>query len=272
VAHTASTNTRLIERASSAHGRRAARASGDTQPGELHGRRAGDLDPCLLVAEHQTSGRGRLGRTWYSSAGASLTFSVSLLLKPPDWPALSLAVGVALADALDPQRTALAPRLRLKWPNDILLAEASSADPAGARKLAGVLVETVPVAERRMAVVGVGINVQPLSAADTTWGKANLQEIEPGITAPAALARVARPLVEALLRYEREGFAPFRAGFTRRDLLAGQAVSTSAATWPEGVAEGVDESGALLLRVGSVQHRISSGDVSLRLSGSGIES
>jgi len=67
------------------------------------------------------------------------------------------------------------------------------------------------------------------------------------------------------LRFDRAGFAPFAAGFARRDLLIGQSVSTTSAQWPEGVAEGVDAAGALLLRVGGVQQRIRSGEVSLRL-------
>jgi BirA family biotin operon repressor/biotin-[acetyl-CoA-carboxylase] ligase len=54
------------------------------------GRRAGDTQPCLLVAEHQTRGRGRHGRLWQGSAGASLTFSLALALDPPDWSGLSL--------------------------------------------------------------------------------------------------------------------------------------------------------------------------------------
>ena len=76
--------------------------------------RAGQLDPVLLVAQSQTAGRGRLGRGWVSSPGDSLTFSLGLPLAPADWSGLSLAVGVAVAEALGPG-------IGLKWPNDLWL-------------------------------------------------------------------------------------------------------------------------------------------------------
>jgi BirA family biotin operon repressor/biotin-[acetyl-CoA-carboxylase] ligase len=90
------------------------------------------------VAEHQTRGRGRLGRGWGRSAGASLTFSLSLPLAPRDWSGLSLAVGVALADALEPPLDGAVPRIGLKWPNDLWL----DRRPGSGRKLGGVLIET----------------------------------------------------------------------------------------------------------------------------------
>ena len=68
----------------------------------MHGRRSMDTQPCLLVAEQQLRGRGRVGRSWQSRAGASLTFSLALPLSPVDWSGRSLAVGVALAGALEP--------------------------------------------------------------------------------------------------------------------------------------------------------------------------
>ncbi|MGZ7242464.1 biotin--[acetyl-CoA-carboxylase] ligase, partial [Streptococcus pyogenes] len=62
--------------------------------------RAGHVDPVLLVAEQQSAGRGRMGRSWASRAGDSLTFSLGLPLQPADWSGLSLAVGVAVAESL----------------------------------------------------------------------------------------------------------------------------------------------------------------------------
>jgi BirA family biotin operon repressor/biotin-[acetyl-CoA-carboxylase] ligase len=262
-----STNTALLERARSSSGQRDAPV---TRPGALdtlaveqrtpHGRRSGDTSPCLLVAEQQTRGRGRMGRGWVSQAGASLTFSLSLPLAPVQWSGLSLAVGLSLADALD---AADPPRIGLKWPNDLWLLDS----PGQGRKLAGVLIETVTVGERRMCVVGVGLNVLPQPSDGMTHGYACLQELDPGITAPLALLRVAEPLVRALLRFETEGFAPCVAGYTRRDLLQGQPVSTTAPEALQGVADGVDEQGALRLRSGGV-HRIVSGEVSVRLGSS----
>ena len=82
----------------------------------------------VVTTEHQTAGRGRLGRSWHSAAGDSLTFSLALPYAPADWSGLSLAVGVALADALDPEGHAIG----LKWPNDLWLRDGSLQGTPGA--------------------------------------------------------------------------------------------------------------------------------------------
>lgn len=273
VARCASTNTRLIERARRSGGLDDVMLS---RPGELeppisgpvplgsatpHGRRAGDTQPCLLVAEEQTRGRGRIGRSWQSTASASLTFSLALPFEPLDWSGLSLAIGVALADALDPGASVSGPHVALKWPNDLMWVDGSGA----LRKLGGILVETVPVGQRRMAVIGVGLNIAPQPVSEPSSGFACLQEAAPGIDAPTALARIARPMIEAALAFEREGFALFKPRFERRDCLVGRAVTTTSTEQPGGVADGIDASGALRLRVGQQLHTIASGEVSVRL-------
>lgn len=112
--------------------------------------RSGEREGLVVVADHQTAGRGRLDRTWETPAGAALTFSVLLL---PDrapvarWPWLPLLTGVAVAEAV--RRTAGVEAV-LKWPNDVLVGE---------RKLAGILVERVESPHGAGAVVGVGLNV-----------------------------------------------------------------------------------------------------------------
>jgi len=300
VARCESTNSTLIERARQAGGDPEAPV---TLPGELgpaevagaglgarlgrdftpHGRRGGDADPCLLVAEQQTRGRGRLGRSWLAAPGASLTFSLALPLAPRDWSGLSLAIGLAMADALDPPaaRVQGAPRIALKWPNDLWLVPAADGDerasepaavaqPVGGAKLGGILVETVSVGRRRLCVVGIGLNVEPLppSLADgLVAGHACLRSLDPLATAPGVLARIAPPLVRALLAFERDGFAPLLARYAARDLLRGREVTTTLAHAASGVAEGVDAQGALVLRVGGERQRIVSGEVSVRRAG-----
>lgn len=256
LASVGSTNTVLLERLRTVDARRGA--------GTTLGRRSGDRNPCLLVAERQTAGRGRRGRSWQSAPGASLTFSLALPLAPASWSGLSLAVGVALADALDPPAGSVPPRIGLKWPNDLWLGDA----PGRGRKLGGVLIETAPVGDARVAVIGVGLNVQPLAdAAGFATGYGCLQELLPGIDAPAVLWRVALPLAQALRRFEREGFAAFAAAYGRRDLLAGQTVRTTDPAVPEGLAEGVDGDGALRVRAGGVLHKLVGGEVSVRPAG-----
>jgi BirA family biotin operon repressor/biotin-[acetyl-CoA-carboxylase] ligase len=224
------------------------------------GRRAGDTLPCLLVAEEQTHGRGRQGRTWRSVRGASLTFSLALPLAPADWGGLSLAAGVALADALDPPDGG-APRIGLKWPNDLWLVDG----PGRGRKLGGILIETLAVGRLRMAVVGVGLNVAPQAVDEARDERACLHELDPTLSAPQVLHRVAVPLAQALRRHEAEGFGAFAADYARRDLLCGLTVTTSAATVPQGLALGVSASGALRVRApdGTV-HELSGGEVSVR--------
>ena len=222
------------------------------------------------MAEHQSQGRGRQGKAWQSAAGASLTFSLALPLAPADWSGLSLTVGLALADALDPPQAGKPPRLGLKWPNDLLLLDPPGSGPAPGqgpvgRKLGGILIETVMAGSQRMAVVGIGLNVLPQATDELSWGYACLQELASGLSAPRTLARVAAPLVQALLGFEQAGFAPSQAGFERRDVLRGRSVSTTLPGLPEGMADGVDADGTLWLRVDGQRVPVSSGEVSLRL-------
>jgi BirA family biotin operon repressor/biotin-[acetyl-CoA-carboxylase] ligase len=265
VVHTIrSTNTALLERA---------RAVPDTSPGNdevivrrsvesgAFGRRAIDLQPCLLVAEQQTAGRGRQGRVWLSSPGASLTFSLALPLTLADWSGLSLVVGVAIAEALD-GAAGSAPRIGLKWPNDLWLL----GDPSATRKLGGILIETVAAGAQRLAIIGIGLNVQRFEPAEVNTGFAPLGELDTGATAPAVLARIALPLVQALQQFEREGFAPFAERFAARDVLRGRAISTTLAEVPHGIARGVSAQGALLVETDAGVVPVSSGEVSVRLS------
>jgi BirA family transcriptional regulator, biotin operon repressor / biotin---[acetyl-CoA-carboxylase] ligase len=213
--------------------------------------RLGQTEPVLLIAEQQTAGRGRLGRQWQSRAGDSLTFSLGLVLQPSDWGGLSLAVGVCLAEALHPD-------IRLKWPNDLWLAD---------RKLGGILIETASSvaggpAAARYAVVGVGINLAPRPSEGLSTSPAALQELLPGMDAGQALLRIAEPLVRTLQAFETFGFAPFQARFNARDALRARAVTLSDGT--AGTAHGAGETGALLVHTAHGMHVVTSSEVSVR--------
>jgi len=246
-----STNTELTERL-----RRIARLPSD--------RRDDELTPALLVATHQTAGRGRLGRHWHAVPGASLTFSLALPIARADWSGLSLAVGLALVEALDPHGR----HLGLKWPNDLVLCDAGDEPEARmrlGRKLGGILIESVAVGARRVAVIGIGLNIGPLGVIEADYGSASLGELIPGATPQSALARITAPLVQALLEFDRDGFAGRVDAYARRDVLRGQLVTTSDAALPEGVAAGVDSDGALKVTAGGHTHRVVSGEVSVRI-------
>jgi BirA family biotin operon repressor/biotin-[acetyl-CoA-carboxylase] ligase len=173
---------------------------------------------------------------------------------------------VALADALDPLHETQAPRLLLKWPNDLWLQDAQA--PFGGRKLGGVLIETASAKGARWCVVGVGLNVRPLPAQitqDFTTGMAALQELDPTWEALEALMRVAPAVAGAMATFEQQGFAAFASAYARRDLLRGREVMTSGDQGLRGTACGVAPNGALQLRTPEGQLRsVVSGEVSVR--------
>lgn len=245
------------------------------------------VDPWLLVAEQQTQGRGRMGRSWLSRPGRSLTFSLAFESARGDLAGLSLAVGAALADALDPPLgqagcsladsdhgaaasiPAHACRLLLKWPNDLVLVRGPH--PESVHKLGGVLIESLGMGARRIVVVGVGLNVLPLppldlaAAGPATAEAAALSELHADATPRGLLWLAAPALLQAVDAFMSMGFAAFAADFARRDLLAGHQVLSSGALSVQGCAEGVDADGALLVRdPAGVLHRLSSGEISVR--------
>ena len=164
----------------------------------------------IVVADHQSAGRGRLGRTWEAPAGTALLASFVMPINP----LASIAAGVAAADACGPQ-------VRLKWPNDLLL---------DGRKLGGILVE---VTERR-AVVGIGIN---LTTAPP--GAAMLrEEREP----------VLERLIPALEHwFSASPEAVLSAWRARADTLGRRVRAAVAGQVIEGLAEDIDSGGALVV-------------------------
>jgi BirA family biotin operon repressor/biotin-[acetyl-CoA-carboxylase] ligase len=134
--------------------------TGSTNADLLARARDGAPDGLVLVADHQTAGRGRLGRTWEAPAGASLLISVLLR---PDVPLarahlLTVALGLAAVDALDELAEVPA---ALKWPNDVVVPDSQVGDGPVDRKLGGILAESV-VEDGSLAavVVGMGLNVR----------------------------------------------------------------------------------------------------------------
>jgi BirA family biotin operon repressor/biotin-[acetyl-CoA-carboxylase] ligase len=226
--------------------------------------RAPGLDaPLLLVAEHQTAGRGRAGRSWLSEAGNALTFSLAWRFEEDArrsglqrLTGLPLAVGVALAEALG----RLGQPVALKWPNDVL---------KDGDKLAGILVETQTAADgAAWAIVGIGLNLVMPDELERRIGRA--------VAAVPWLARMDRDalmaaildaLAEALAQFARGGFGAFAARWNRLHAYQGQAVVLldRGAVLHEGLAAGVDDAGRLLLDTAEGRMTIVAGDVSLRV-------
>ncbi len=207
-------------------------------------RRAGEnaSDLCVCVAETQSAGRGRRGRDWQSPLGGNIYFS---LLKRfsrgmGSLSGLSLAVGVALVEALADCGVA---GIGLKWPNDVL---------ANGRKLAGILVELGgEFLGPCHAVIGIGINLRLPPDLSIEQPYVDLASFCAG-SPPSRhrlLGRLLTRLVVALDRFADGGFPEFRGEYARHDLLAGHAVCVhTGAGQRNGIADGVDERGALRVR------------------------
>jgi BirA family biotin operon repressor/biotin-[acetyl-CoA-carboxylase] ligase len=220
-------------------------------------------DGTVVTADEQTRGRGRLGRSWHSPAGAGLWFSVVLR---PDLPlsraqVLTFLGAVAVARAL---RDLHGIPARLKWPNDVV---------AGGRKLAGVLTEVAGEQGLvRHVVVGVGINVlipaalmpgalreEAGSVADFAGGAAS------GVARVPILRRVLEEMDSRYRACGRDGGAALVREWRSLTHMNGTIVRLRhmARTW-EGTVVGVDPDGSLLLRMASgVTHHFVAGDVTV---------
>jgi BirA family biotin operon repressor/biotin-[acetyl-CoA-carboxylase] ligase len=215
-----------------------ASTSDDARRGAKEGARHG----ATWVAEQQTAGRGRRGRSWVSPPGEGLLFSVLVRLdcRSDALPPIALLAGLATRDAV--LRAAPGADVGIKWPNDVLI---------GGRKVAGVLVEAVTVGSRVEAVVvGIGINVHTRTfPADLSDSATSVALANPG----AAPDRAAL-LVDTLAALDRDlhvvgarGLGLVRARLERADVLRGRRVRSESGA--EAVASGIDDAGRLLVRL-----------------------
>jgi BirA family transcriptional regulator, biotin operon repressor / biotin---[acetyl-CoA-carboxylase] ligase len=239
----------------------------DSTSSELQRRGTDAKDFSLILAETQTAGRGRRGRSWLSPPGLNLYLSC---LKRFDrgfagLGGLSLAIGVIVLRALEQLGIRGA---GLKWPNDIL---AVGREPKHGGKLAGILVELGGEYQGPCAaVIGIGLNLRLTPALREQAGQPASDLATLTADAPPDRNRVAaaviRALVEGLREFERDGFAAFVADYVRHDLLLDRPLRLSGALGSfDGIGAGVDERGALQLRMadGSVRS-IDSADVTVR--------
>lgn len=212
------------------------------------------LDPSLpegavASTDHQSAGRGRLGRTWADEPGTALLFSV--LLKPPAArrPAeLTLVAGLAVAEAVE---RALGRPAQLKWPNDVLVDEL---------KVSGGLAELRDGA----VVLGVGVNVNQTAAQlppDARTGAASLRTLD-GIVREREqlLDDILRALEEAYATWCDEGVAALHGRIAERDFLRGRTVEVNEV---RGVAAGIRTDGRLELETPAGPVVVDSGEVVL---------
>ena len=214
----------------------------------------------LVLASAQTAGRGRLGRQWHSPPDAGLYASL-ILRSAAAAPFLTLAGGVAVAEGI---RYSTGLPVDIKWPNDIVIPDRTR--PSRRRKLAGILAEASSGADGILYVVlGIGINIKATAYPPELSGKASSLETELGrsVDAGAVLGDTLAALERALTRLRRGEAAGVLARWRE---LAPSAVGSSVEAdvggdRVTGVAEGIDDSGALLVRVNGHLQRVLSGEV-----------
>ena len=245
---------------------------------DLLGRwRAGELiDPVARVAQNQTAGKGRVGRSWLANPEDSLCFSLAYPFQrsPSELSGLSLLVGLAvlqgIANALGIEKSALyAQGLRLKWPNDLLLNNA---------KLGGILIEggQAKIGEPTWMIIGVGINLRNASAiqnslnSERSFKVASLDKILPSSIQLPDAEFISLKLIDSfeqhLPAFDQRGFALYQHQWMEWDAFKDIEVCISGASKAPvyGIAKGVDSSGALLLEQETKTIFIYAGDVSLR--------
>ncbi len=214
----------------------------------------------VALTANQTAGRGRHGKTWQSPPGSGLALSTAYTFanQPGDLPALTLAVGLAAIDALEELGVG---GVQLKWPNDLIAADA---------KLGGILTESLSRESGAATVVtGIGINLDlgPEFALDTGSEPARpVTDIGSLVPRRPRIEAIAAALVnrfhDAFERFATTGFNAFAAAWTDRDWLHGRdvVVETGQARIA-GVGAGIADDGALLLDVSGAVQRVTSGTV-----------
>ena len=219
-----------------------------------------DVAGAVLIAEHQTSGRGRHGRGWSDSPRAQITMSVGVSVvdvPAAGWGWLPLATGVAVVDTVAPLLEVIGVQAGLKWPNDVL-----AGPPESRGKLAGILAEVA----RPVVVIGLGLNVT--QAPEEVDGPDATSLLDLGVPAPDR-----NQLVRELLRELGRRIVAWRAArgadwalaadYRARSLTIGTRVRAHLPGGKElvGTASGIDDQGRLCLESGGQTVVVSAGDV-----------
>ena len=212
----------------------------------------------VCLAEMQSAGRGRRGRTWLSPPAGTFYGSVGWVFNEGFQvvEGLSLAIGVAVIQALN---TCGVEGLQLKWPNDIVWQ---------GKKLGGILIEmNAEVGGNCQVVVGVGVNLALPQTVKTQIDQevTDLREICPNLNRQQITAALISQIVQVLSDYAVKGFKYYRQTWQSYDALFGLSVKVlGLAQMIEGTATGIDEQGAFLIKTATGIEAISGGEVSIR--------
>jgi len=219
----------------------------------------GAKEGTVVVAERQTSGRGRLGRNWFSPAGYGIWTSIIFYpgFKPAELCRMNLILGVAIAQAI---RNETGLKVELKWPNDIIVSK---------KKVGGILIDMTATMDKvKCLVAGIGINVNlskkdfPLHLRETA-SSLNIEK-ENEIDRLSLFREVLREIDIYYLRFKKEGFISIREKWLSYNETIGQYIKVNV---PDGEtiyghATDIDTDGALVIRLeNGILKKVMSGDV-----------
>ena len=209
----------------------------------------------ICIAEEQTKGRGRRGKSWISPKFKNIYFSLNSYLKKEDLSGLSIAVALSVSEVL----TKINVMSLIKWPNDLLV---------GNKKICGILVETAKVGELTKVVIGIGINVnmEYSELIDQEWTSIKLEKKQ-SVDRNSIITEMINQLCITLNKFEQEEFDYFLKKFTSLDLLKDKEFTLKDKPNETFIGKGIDNKGLLIAQNLKDQRivKFSSGEVSLKL-------
>ena len=209
----------------------------------------------ICIAEEQTKGRGRRGKSWISPKFKNIYFSLNSYLKKEDLSGLSIAVALSVSKVL----TKINVMSLIKWPNDLLV---------GNKKICGILIETAKVGELTKVVIGIGINVnmEYSELIDQEWTSIKLEKKQ-SVDRNSIITEMINQLCITLNKFEQEEFDYFIKKFTSLDLLKDKQFTLKDKPNETFIGKGIDNKGLLIAQNLKDQRivKFSSGEVSLKL-------
>ena len=209
----------------------------------------------ICIAEEQTKGRGRRGKSWISPKFKNIYFSLNSYLKKEDLSGLSIAVALSVSKVL----TKINVMSLIKWPNDLLV---------GNKKICGILIETAKVGELTKVVIGIGINVnmEYSELIDQEWTSIKLEKKQ-SVDRNSIITEMINQLCITLNKFEQEEFDYFLNKFTSLDLLKDKEFTLKDKPYETFIGRGIDNKGLLIAQNLKDQRivKFSSGEVSLKL-------
>ena len=209
----------------------------------------------ICIAEEQTKGRGRRGKSWISPKFKNIYFSLNSYLKKEDLSGLSIAVALSVSKVL----TKINVMSLIKWPNDLLV---------GNNKICGILIETAKEGELTKVVIGIGINVnmEYSELIDQEWTSIKLEKKQ-SVDRNSIITEMINQLCITLNKFEQEEFDYFLKKFTSLDLLKDKEFTLKDKPNETFIGKGIDNKGLLIAQNLKDQRivKFSSGEVSLKL-------